>query len=129
MNTNSNYSWFEVLPEQCPPKDANPCDGCYYRIVKSLPTPSEDYFSQRAMNPDKVFSGEGIDECIARSVSLFNSVDEAKKRLKLPRFKNQTIVSVALEPKDGIMKKSFGPAHYSWWRSTEFDITKAKLAL
>lgn len=122
-------TWFEQLPEQCPPKDANPCNGCYYRIAKGLPTMSEDYFSQRALNPDKVFFGDSLDECVVRSVSLFDSLDEAKKRLKLPKFKHQTIVSIVLEPSDGVMKKTFGTAHHSWWRSTNFDITKAKLAL
>lgn len=28
-----NAEWFETLPEQCPPKDATQCDGCYYRIA------------------------------------------------------------------------------------------------
>ena len=36
-------------------------------------------FSQRKMQPDKVFKGLGIDECVTRAVSLFS---ERKKRRK-----------------------------------------------
>lgn len=121
-------NWFEELPTQCPPEDALPANGAFYRIAPGLPTESEDYFSQRLLQPTKTFSGEGIDECVARSVSLFESLEEAKKRLRLPKFRNQKVVVIKLTPKDGVTKKTFGPSHYSWWRSVEFDYTKAYLA-
>lgn len=121
-------TWFEQLPEQCPPADAVEACGRYYRIAKGLPTESEDYFSQRKLQPNKVFIGEGIDECIVRSVSLFSTQDDAKKRLLLPKFRNQKIVIVELKPKDGVIKKTFGPSHYSWWRTVDFDYSQAILA-
>lgn len=121
--------WFEELPSQCPPADAVPAQGRFFRIAKGLPTESEDYFSQRSLQPNKVFIGEGIDECIVRSVSVFCSLDEAKMRLRLPKFRTQTIVAVDLEPSDGVIKKTFGPSHYSWWRSVDFNFSKAVLAL
>lgn len=63
--------WFEILPEYCPPSDANRCVGTYYRIAQGDPATSADFFSQRKLQPDKVFTGKGIDECIARAISLF----------------------------------------------------------
>lgn len=122
-------NWFEDLPSQCPPADAIPVNGVFYRIAKGLPTESDDYFSQRMLQPTKGFVGEGIDECIVRSVSLFQSPNEARKRLLLPKFRNQHIVVVELIPADGVIKKTFGPYHYSWWRTKEFDYTKAYIAL
>lgn len=122
-------TWFEALPPLCPPADAVPAAGIFFRIAKGLPTESEDYFSQRHLQPDKVFVGEGIDECIVRSVSVFDNLDQAKMRLRLPKFRKQTIVAVELEPTDGVIKKTFGPSHYSWWRSTDFNYSKATLAL
>lgn len=122
-------NWFEDLPPLCPPADAIPANGTFYRIAKGLPTESNDYFSQRRLQPTKEFTGEGIDECITRSVSLFQSAEEARKRLRLPKFRNQQIVVVELTPADGVVKKTFGPAHYSWWRTKEFDYTKAEIAL
>ena len=65
----------------------------------------EYFFSQRKMQPDKVFKGLGIDECVTRAVSLFSEREEAEKRLKLPKFKKANIALVILEPKDGVLKK------------------------
>jgi hypothetical protein len=36
--------WFELLPEQCPPEDAQQCDGYYYRIANGNPAQSVDFF-------------------------------------------------------------------------------------
>ncbi|MEB3375745.1 hypothetical protein SFC43_29870 [Bacteroides sp. CR5/BHMF/2] len=79
------------------------------------------------MQPDKVFKGLGIDECVTRAVSLFSEREEAEKRLKLPKFKKASIALVTLEPKDGVLKKTFGIAHYSWWRTKEFNVLQAKI--
>ena len=118
--------WFEQLPEQCPPADAQPCGGSFYRIVKGIPTGTEDYFSQRRLQPEKTFVGEGIDECIVRSVSLFATAEEARKRLRLPKFKKNIVVEVDLSPKDGVIKKTFGPQHYSWWRTKSFNYLQVR---
>jgi len=118
--------WFEDLPEQCPPNDAKDCNGDFYRIANGDPAQSADFFSQRRLAPDKVFKGKGIDECIARAVSLFANLDDAKKRLKLPKFKRANIALVELRPKDGMMKKTFADSHYSWWRTKDFNVSQAK---
>ena len=61
------YRWFEELPEQCPPEDAIECNGIYFRIANGNPATSEDFFSQRKLQPDKIFKGEGIDDCIVEN--------------------------------------------------------------
>lgn len=119
--------WFESLPELCPPKDAKDCNGDFYRIANGNPTQSADFFSQRRLAPDKVFKGKGIDECIARAVSLFANLEDAKKRLKLPKFKRANIAIVELHAKDGVIKKTFADSHHSWWRTKDFDVSQAKI--
>ena len=120
-------NWYEQLPELCPPVDAVPCEGTYYRIAKGNPASNGDFFSQRKLQPNKVFTGLGVDECIARSISLFSDINDAIRRLKLPKFRNAQIAAVTLEPKDGVMKKTFSDSHYSWWRSTNFEVSQAKI--
>ena len=120
-------NWYEQLPELCPPVDAVPCEGTYYRIAKGNPASNGDFFSQRKLQPNKVFTGLGVDECIARSISLFSDINDATRRLKLPKFRNAQIAGVTLEPKDGVMKKTFSDSHYSWWRSTNFEVSQAKI--
>ena len=119
--------WFEELPEQCPPEDAKECNGIYYRIANGNPATSADFFSQKRLQPDKIFTGEGIDDCIVKSISLFSDRKEREKRLKLPKFRKGVIAEVKLEPKDGMIKKTFGNAHYSWWRTNEFEVSQAKV--
>jgi hypothetical protein len=120
-------NWYEQLPELCPPVDAVPCEGTYYRIAKGNPASNGDFFSQRKLQPNKVFTGLGVDECVARSISLFSDINDAIRRLKLPKFRNGQIAAVTLEPKDGVMKKTFSDSHYSWWRSTNFEVSQAKI--
>ena len=120
-------NWYEQLPELCPPVDAVPCEGTYYRIAKGNPASNGDFFSQRKLQPNKVFTGLGVDECVARSISLFSDINDAIRRLKLPKFRNAQIAAVTLEPKDGVIKKTFSDSHYSWWRSTNFEVSQAKI--
>ena len=120
-------NWYEQLPELCPPVDAVPCEGTYYRIAKGNPASNGDFFSQRKLQPNKVFTGLGVDECVARSISLFSDINDAIRRLKLPKFRNAQIAAVTLEPKDGVMKKTFSDSHYLWWRSTNFEVSQAKI--
>lgn len=119
-------NWYEQLPPQCPPLDAVPCVGTYYRIAKGNPATDNDFFSQRKLQPNKVFSGLGVDECIARFISLFSEVNDATRRLKLPKFRSANVVEITLQPKDGVIKKTFSDSHYSWWRSTDFEVSQAK---
>lgn len=119
--------WFEELLQYCPPTDASPCKGEYYRISDGDPARSADFFSQRKLQPDKIFKGQGIDNCIIRAVSVFKDYGDASKRLKLPKFRHSVIAKVTLEPKDGMMKKTFSNSHYSWWRSKKFNVNQAKI--
>lgn len=120
-------NWFEILPDQCPPNDAEHCSGTYYRIANGNPAISDDFFSQRKLQPNKIFVGNGITECITRSISLFSNKSEIEKKLKLPKFRHANIAEVCLYPKDGMIKKTFGNAHFSWWRTNEFDVSQAKI--
>ena len=121
-----NAEWFEALPEQCPPTDAKRCEGCYYRIANGNPVTTEDFFSQRKMQPDKVFKGLGIDECVTRAVSLFSEREEAEKRLKLPKFKKGKYCFSHIGTKRWSVKE-IGIAHYSWWRTKDFNVLQAKI--
>ena len=69
--------WYEQLPALCSPTDAVPCNGHYYRNAKGNPVDDSNFFSQRKLQPDKVFIGVGIDECVARAISLFSDIADA----------------------------------------------------
>lgn len=89
---------------------------------------SSDFYPQQKQQPAKAFVGVGIDECIVRAISLFKSKEDAEKRLKLPKFRHSLIARVSLEPKDGLIKKTFSASHYSWLRSVDFEVNQVKIA-
>ena len=120
--------WVETLPDMCPPEDAYlPSGEHYYRISQGNPVDDSDFFSQRKMSPGQVFTGNGVDECVTRAVSVFRNIECAKKKLKLPKFKGGCIAEIVLNSKDGVVKKTFKDSHYSWWRTKCFDITTSKI--
>ena len=79
------------------------------------------------MQSDKVCKGLVFDVFLTRAVSLFSEREEAEKRLKLPKCKKANIALVILEPKDGVLKKTFDIAHYSWWRTKDINVLQAKI--
>lgn len=110
--------WFEDLPEQCPPNDAfTPSGQTYYRLVNDLNNAEVDLVSQRYSKPTKKFSQ---DECICRSVSVFENFEDCENITKLPRHKNKKIFTLKLLESDGLLKQTFKPSHHSWWRSSKF---------
>lgn len=119
--------WFEDLPRECPPADAMECGGRYYRVSWGNPATTADFFSQRRLAPEKVFLGEGIDECVVRAVSVFADLEDACRLLKHPKFKNAKVALLKLEQQDGKIKKTFKRSHHSWWRSSMFDVSSAKI--
>ena len=55
-------NWYEQLPPLCPPSDAVPCGGTFYRIAKGNPATDGDFFSQRKLQPNKTFTGLGVEK-------------------------------------------------------------------
>ncbi len=111
--------WAEELPPNCPPDAAFPPNhDVFYRLVGQFPPTEEDFFSHRKLYPRKRFH---VDECQARSVSIFNRLEEGAKILKLPAHKNKKIVKLVLPPESGVMLQTGqNKAHYSWWRSKRY---------
>ncbi len=120
--------WFENLPEQCPPKESkNPEGMTVYRFSHNGIPNEADFISQRMIQPKRIFNG--IDECTARSLSVFDNIEACQNKLKLPRIRKRfsAILEVNLEENDGLIKKTFiDPNHFSWWRSNNFNFENAK---
>lgn len=113
----------EDLPEGCPPDDATDIgeETVVYRLVNNDPAMSEDFDSWRTLNPDTKCPGE-VCECRARSVSVLETEEAAKRKRKLPKLKNSSISKLKLNRGAGKIKKTGGAAHYSWWPFADYDI-------
>lgn len=121
--------WFEELPEYCPPKDAFVPQGMtVFRFSSSEVPSNNDFISQRFLNPDRVFNG--VSECIARSLSVYDDLEACNNIYKLPRHRKRfkSILVVNLNDRDGLIMKTFkDPNHYSWWRSNSFNFETANI--
>lgn len=120
-------NWIEKLPEKCPPDEAFvPNNFKVFRLATEINTGEINFKSQRALKPNAQF--KGVDECVARSLSVFNEFNKCLNMAKLPMYKNKwkAVLEIELNQNDGLALKTFkDPNHYSWWRSSNFDISNS----
>ena len=117
--------WYEELPPDCPPDEAYSPEGCYFRLG-SIPPDDSDFWSHRQRFPRKVFQ---VSECVARSLSVFDDKESVEKLKRLiPAMRSKPIFQVDLTEKDGLIQQTGNDVHhFSWWRSTEFDLSMIKI--
>ncbi len=126
MNTPNPITYFEDLSSlgiNCPHEDAFAPDGnkIYYRYIHGGELKSECFLPTK-IDPTKPLSKD-FDECIGKSVSVFDHIDGLINGVfKLPHHKGKkrAIGLVKLCATDGLIKKTFGDNHYSWWRAKDF---------
>ena len=112
--------WHEELPNNCPPKDAfEPKGRVFFRLCKSNPADTSDFYSQKKEHSERTFAG--VSECILRAISLWDDQHKCLKQKKYPTQKNKVLGKIVLNKNDGRIKNTFKPNHYSWWRSNTFD--------
>jgi hypothetical protein len=118
-------NWYEKLPPDCPPIEAFVPVETYFRLG-SIPPRDSDFWSHRERFPHKQFH---VSECVARSLSVFDTL-KAALHLKelLPAMRNKPIFQLELTEIDGlILQTSKDKHHFSWWRSTQFDLETVKI--
>jgi hypothetical protein len=113
----------DELPEGCPPDEAEeiatPRD--VFRLARTNPPTLDDFRSQRAERPDRVFPG--VAECQACGLSTFaDRRDLEAKALKLPSLRGRLICRVRLEAGAGQIQQTGQPSHHTWWPLAAFDI-------
>jgi hypothetical protein len=118
--------WHESLPKNCPPPEAEPPHGrTFYRLCANKPARSEDFWSQAKSNPARSFAG--VSMCILRAISIWDSKKACIEQRKFPAQRNKALGEIVLNKNDGLILKTYGPNHYSWWRSNSFDPAMATI--
>lgn len=115
-------NWFEKLLEKCPPGNAfSPKGFTFYRLAISEKPTENDFLSQRALSPTSNFNG--VSDCVALSLSVWDDIDKCLNMTKLPRHKGKAVVLLKLKSEDGLVLQTFKPNHFSWWRTKSFDFS------
>lgn len=125
---NNDLNYFEDLIATgmtCPHPDAFEPNGekIYFRVLKSKEVDS-DSFLPTVLKGDKPIPKE-CDACIQKSVSIYDDLQGMLNgffRLPSNKGKKKHIGILTLNAKDGMIKKTFGANHYSWWRSQAFAV-------
>ncbi len=121
-----DHSWYEGLPENCPPENAISPEGIdLYRLVKTVPPTNEDFEINKRCRSNRNFR---LSECITKSISLSTSIDRLRALKKLPLHRDEQIIKVLLLRKDGLIKQTFkDPSHHSWWRTKDFYLNQFEM--
>jgi len=111
--------WAEQLPNDCPPKEAFiPQYETYYRLVSYYPPSDRDFYSYKKTHGYKP-SKES--ECIARSLSISDNSKKLSKLFGIPYFRNKIMICLKLSPESGVLLKTRGPHHFSWWLAAAYN--------
>jgi hypothetical protein len=113
----------EPLPDDCPPDEADEITSprVVYRLVRNNPPADEDFISQRAQRPDRVF--RNINECQARGLSVRTDLDSAVELTGLRTMRDRMLCQVQLAHGAGrIMQTGEDPHHSTWWPLADYDV-------
>ena len=113
----------EPLPDDCPPDEAEEIDAprVVYRLVHNNPPIDDDFRSQRAERPDRIF--RNITECQARGLSVRTGLASAVELMGLRTMRGRMLYQVRLDNGAGrIMQTGEDPNHTTWWPLADYDI-------
>jgi|SRR5690606_8489746 len=115
-------NWIEDLPKSCPPLDSIKPNGFVgYRLLRKNKVRDADFRGKQERS--------SVDLCILKGVSVFESLEQVKRVSKMPTLKNNgpIVAKIKLYEQDGKIKKTYGKGHYTWWRSTNFDLDSVEI--
>ena len=111
----------EDLPQNCPPANAAEISGplVMYRLTQEKEPTNEDFFSFRKLKPEAKY--QELNECLASGLSVFSDPKLARKRA-VRRMKGYRVCRVKLDIGSGMIMKTYGHGHHTWWPYHSFDI-------
>ena len=112
----------EPLPEDCPPDTAGEITSSrvFYRLVRNNPPTDDDFRSQRAERPNRIF--RDVTECQARGLSVFASPNVAEQLSKSGTLQRTAICRVTLTTGAGRIQPTGRRSHHTWWPLDDYDI-------
>lgn len=119
--------WANELPEGCPPENILiPSDQEMYRLTLEADKVTEaDFIPYLEQYKERKYSAP--QKIMAAGLSVFCSYDPTLMQ-KIPALKKyKGVAKLLLNPQDGVLAKTGGENHYTWWRSTSFDINSAEI--
>ena len=122
---NSELTWPDFYPENCPPAEAEPASGTVYRLVQHHPAQVQDFKTPFEENPGRFDSKPTIKNCGLSVQKDPQDSERLRERLKnrARKFKNSQIAEGRLNPTLGMIKQtpSLEQSHHSLWVPLEAE--------
>lgn len=112
----------EPLPDDCPPDEAEEIGfpRVVYRLVRNHPPAHDDFQSQQAEQPDRVFRDDT--ECQTRGLSVFASRNVAEQLSTRGILRGTAVCRVTLASGAGSIQPTGRRSHHTWWPLANYDI-------
>lgn len=119
--------WADPLPDNCPPEYIliPEAEEFYRLLLNEDKIVEDDWKTYTQLYPDQAYIGEKLILASGLSVNKDGDFNRLTKLSYMKRFKG--IALIKLNPTDGVLKKTKGKNHYTWWRTTSFDTDKAEI--
>ena len=120
--TTTTMTYREPLPDNCPPDEAEEITSprIVYRLVRSILPTDDDFRSQRAERPNRIF--RDVTECQARGLSVFATRNVAERLSTSGRLQGLSVCQVTLVPRAGHIQPTGRRSHHTWWPLAGYDI-------
>ena len=112
--------WAEPVPADCPLPGAESANGLtLYRLFNGSVLTAEHFWSHVRLG----LPTGGATPCRACSVSLVNSLDLARRKALLPRFRGYKVAQLSLTAQSGpIHDPKASSGHVDWWPCGGFAV-------
>lgn len=121
-----SWNWPLDFPENCPPPQASPANGIFYRIVKTDSPELRDFVSVYHENPKRaesaIKSGNRT-KCETMGLSVYADKNDAIDCAQRYRKLGNMIAHLELVPTSGKTAPTYGgwPSHTTWWKAEGHD--------
>lgn len=111
----------QPFPPDCPPQDAAPLSGVFYRLASKDLAVGEDTEVSSWLRPYQTHGPhyKKFDEVAAHGLSVFaDLVDVLRARKITPWMAKKSVAEVTVTEQDGVMLHSptvFSASHHDWW--------------
>ena len=126
--------WPSDFPDDCPPEEAAPANGVYYRIVKADPTQLSDFVSVYHLDrcrAEALITCGAITQCELMGLSVYADLTDAERRAeRYPQLGNK-IARLSLEPHTGAILSTprNRDSHHTWWTTDGYSPTDAAVVV
>lgn len=112
--------WPDYYPAQCPPADAQPAIGHYFRLVDAAPPSGEDTMTHVELQSIGArYKGKdfGDKQCMASGFSVFDELAAAERtRRSVGPLRKKKIAKIDVSGPGAILQTGNDRSHHTWWR-------------